>query len=467
LLAVAVIVWLPASLEQDPRSSEPAVTESAATAKPDKGDTSEATPAPTRSDAAPWSDAQAARQRRAAQETAAALLDLQYSLEERGVEQWASEAFTGAKDQAATGDTLYRDGQYRAANEQYEAALAAMQELEQSIPGELEHLLGLAREAIEAGDAPAAKTALSIAAVMSPGNTDIAGLKARTEKLADLLPLLEQAAAAEAAGDLASARQSLEQAATLDPEHKGAQAELERVTTAARAWEFNAAMSEGYAALDEGRYDSARTAFRKAASLQEGSSEAASALQEVAAAETAGRLSSLEQQGRAYERKEQWQQAVATYERAQKVDGSVLFAQDGLARSRPRAALDSQFQKVINEPQRLSDIAVAAAAEELLSRAAQVTPSGPRLQSQVRQLEALLEQYNSPVTVTLRSDSETEVIVYKVARLGRFAQRELTLRPGTYTAVGTRDGYRDVRRKFTLAHDGAPAPVTIICTEPI
>ena len=71
------------------------------------------------------------------------------------------------------------------------------------------------------------------------------------------------------------------------------------------------------------------------------------------------------------------------------------------------------------------------------------------------------------ITVTLRSDSETEVIVYKVARLGRFAERALTLRPGTYTAVGTRDGYRDVRHKFTIAHDTTPAPVTIICTEPI
>ena len=86
---------------------------------------------------------------------------------------------------------------------------------------------------------------------------------------------------------------------------------------------------------------------------------------------------------------------------------------------------------------------------------------------QIKQLDGLLIQADSPVAVTLHSDQETEVIVYKVARLGHFSEKELSLRPGTYTAVGTRDGYRDVRRSFTLAHDTAPAPVTIICTEPI
>lgn len=463
LLAVAVVVWLPASLEQEPpAAAKPTVTPTAQTEQASRVEA-----APASSDAAPWSDAQAARQRRAAQESAAELLDLQYSLEEQGVEQWASEPFAEAKDRAAEGDTLYREGNYKAANEQYQASLAAMQALEESLPEELGRLLDRAREAIEDGDAAAAQSALSVASVMSPDNADLTVLQARAEKLDELVPLLKQAAEAEAAGNLTLAQQLLEQATTLDPEHKHAQTELERVATVVREWEFNASMSEGYAALDEGRFDSARKAFSRAASLHEGSAEAASALQEVGTAETAARLGSLEKQGRAHERQEQWQKAVDTYERAQKLDNSVLFAREGMVRSRDRAELDRQFQKFIEEPQRLSDAAVAAAAEELLARAAQVTPSGSRLQDQVRQLDTLVQQYNSPVTVTLRSDSETEVIVYKVAKLGRFAQHELTLRPGTYTAVGTRDGYRDVRRKFTLAHDSSPAPVTVICTEPI
>jgi hypothetical protein len=54
-----------------------------------------------------------------------------------------------------------------------------------------------------------------------------------------------------------------------------------------------------------------------------------------------------------------------------------------------------------------------------------------------------------------------------VARLGKFDQRELSLRPGTYTAVGSRIGYRDVRLEFTVTPDSAPPTVNIACTEAI
>ncbi len=110
---------------------------------------------------------------------------------------------------------------------------------------------------------------------------------------------------------------------------------------------------------------------------------------------------------------------------------------------------------------------MAEATEQLLAQARQISPRGPVLAGQIEQLQSLLDQANTPVNITLRSDEQTEVIVYKVARLGRFQQRELTLRPGTYTAVGTRNGYRDVRHSFTVSHDRAPPPLTIACVEPI
>ena len=466
LLAVAVVVWLPRSLEPAQPATAPPAAGAPAAPLPD-GAGAAGRPAATGTDAAPWSDAQEARARRGAQELVAELLDLQDTLKERGVEQWASAPYAEARALAAEGDARYQDGQYEEAAARYQRGLAALKAIEQSIPGELERLLHAAREAIEAGAADTARSALSVAAVLSPDNPDVAALEARAARLPELLPLLEQAVAAEAAGDLPGAQALLQQAAALDPAHQRARRELDRVTARESARAFNAAMSEGYAALDDRRFESARKAFHRAAELQKGSAEAESALKEVAAAETAGQLAMLEQQGRARERQEQWQQAVEIYHQAQKLDSGVLFARDGLARSGLRADLDRQLQQVIGEPGRLSDAAVAASAEQLLARAAQVTAAGPRLKGQVAQLETLLRNANTTVTVTLRSDSETEVVVHKVARLGRFAERELTLRPGTYTAVGTRDGYRDVRRSFTIAPDGDLAPVTIICTEPI
>jgi len=469
VLALLVFFLLPAALENGHSTPTAETTPAAEPAAPATGTAGEATgkPATTGADTTPWSDAQQARARKEAQEVLQQLLDLQFALQERGVEQWAGEAFAKVAAMAADGDALYKNRQYDEAKQRYQQGLDDLQALQSSMPQRLQQLLEQAQHALDNGDAAAATVALATATLIAPDDASIAKLQHRAQVLPQLLPLLDSAASAEASGDLAQAQVLLQQASALDPLHARAQSELQRVTAKLRDQGFNTAMSEGYAALSAGHFDSARKAFNTAAKLQPQSSEAASALQEVASAQTAQRLATLEAQGQREEQQEQWQKAVTTYEQAQKVDKSVLFASEGLKRSRERAQLDAQLRKAIAEPQRLADTAVAAATAQLLARAQQVTPRGPALAQQIQQLGTVLAQANTTVTVTLRSDQATEVTVYKVARLGRFEQQELTLRPGTYTALGTRDGYRDVRQTFTVTHNGPPAPVTVVCSERI
>jgi hypothetical protein len=57
--------------------------------------------------------------------------------------------------------------------------------------------------------------------------------------------------------------------------------------------------------------------------------------------------------------------------------------------------------------------------------------------------------------------------VLKVARLGRFSTHELKLRPGYYTIVGARNGYRDVRRQVEVLSGQPTPPITIRCDEKI
>jgi hypothetical protein len=58
-------------------------------------------------------------------------------------------------------------------------------------------------------------------------------------------------------------------------------------------------------------------------------------------------------------------------------------------------------------------------------------------------------------------------VIYHVGRLGRFQSRRLELRPGNYTAVGSRPGYRDVRRVFSVRPGEPPPPVQLRCEEPV
>ena len=65
------------------------------------------------------------------------------------------------------------------------------------------------------------------------------------------------------------------------------------------------------------------------------------------------------------------------------------------------------------------------------------------------------------------SDNLTSVVIYKVGPLGAFTSRTVELRPGTYVVVGTRDGYRDVRRNVRVDAAGSGAPISVRCEEPI
>lgn len=466
-LALVVVFWLPGRFEgqsHTPAPEEQTLTENIT------GSSNGAESAKSQTiteEASPWSDAQMAKLRKEAQDTLAILLDVQFELEEMSVEQWAGEAFEEARALAAQGDLQYRDRQFVEAKMSFEQALSGMEPIAESASLALQEKLELARQAIENGERDTAKAALDIAALIDPANTMLTTLTHRVETLEQLLPLLSQAQELEESGDLAGAENSVQQATALDPEHLRARSELSRIATAHTLARFNQAMSEGYAALGEGQFSAARTSFRQAENLSPGSAEANGALQDLGATETTWRLSNLQNTGQKQEANEQWQQAVESFEKALAIDPNLLFAQQGIKRSRARAQLDKQFRAAIDKPQRLSDKTVAGATAKLLQHAATISPRGPVLENQLATLEVLLKQAGARIQLTLRSDGATEVTLRKVSRLGQFQQKTLTVRPGTYTAIGSRDGYRDIRRSFTIDHDSVAFEIEIICTEEI
>ena len=92
-----------------------------------------------------------------------------------------------------------------------------------------------------------------------------------------------------------------------------------------------------------------------------------------------------------------------------------------------------------------------------------VKPQGPKLAERIKKLEQLVSLAKTPVKITIQSDNLTHVAVYRVGKLGRFEVRELELRPGSYTIVGARDGYQDVRQKIVVKPGRQPLRVIVKC----
>jgi tetratricopeptide (TPR) repeat protein len=169
--------------------------------------------------------------------------------------------------------------------------------------------------------------------------------------------------------------------------------------------------------------------------------------------------------GRVLEAKEEWSAALAEYEAALAVDPHVTFALEGKDRATGRAALSDGLDFHARNAGRLSTDGVAREAEALLERARGVAPAGPRLRDQVTAVEKALAGARTPVAVVIESDGLTVVALSRFGRLGTLTRRILELRPGEYTAIGSRRGFRDVRRRFKVGPGPGTAPIVVRCEE--
>jgi hypothetical protein len=231
--------------------------------------------------------------------------------------------------------------------------------------------------------------------------------------------------------------------------------------------EFDQRMSEGLDALASGDYRTARAAFRMAERLMPESREPADGLLQVDQGMQLDDISVLEQEALSLQRDEHWEAVTVTYEEILKVDSNLSFAMDGLSHAREMSALHKQLEEYVSEPDKLSIPSVMQKATLLVVNITRMPEIGSRLAAQRDELSRLLKRAVTPIPVALVSDNLTDVSVYKVGNLGNFASKELTLRPGTYVAVGIRPGFRDVRLEFRVAPEIDMQPVVVRCEEQI
>jgi hypothetical protein len=414
----------------------------------------------------PFAEAQESALRREAQEVLQALLSLQESLTARGAARWGEPLYSEALNQAAAGDTAYRERDFELATSAYQAALDQLSALETSLPERIESLHSSLIAAIEAGDVPAAQARFNNLAEMAPADIRLIALEDRLTALPEVITALASATQAEGAGNLDAAVDAASTATRADLAHERAQARLAELQAAQRRKQFTEAMTVGYAALASQSFNTAEAQFREAATLYPGAPEPAAALIEVEQARTQKTLMNFKDQGAQAERDERWADATSLYEQALEIDALLLFATEGLERSMPRAELDERLAKIPDERDRLVDARILRMAQNTLAEAEAIANPGPRLKAQRAAAQEALAYASTPVPVTMQSDGLTDITLLRVKRLGALSSQSLSLRPGRYTAVGMRKGFRDVRVQFEVRPDQANT-VEVRCVETI
>lgn len=455
---LGVVFLLPQAVEQPPAANE--------TAEPaPAGDEAEAGAEPAEP-ALPARDERVV-DREQAEEVLGRLLAQVKTLEARAVERWGGIEWKRVRDEYAAGDEAYLAGDFAGATDRYEAALEHLQPLRTRVDSVFATALADAQAAFDNGDATDAVRLFELAVAISPGHAGAKAGLVRAQNLDRVLALTEQGLALERNLELDAARDSFARAVEIDPQWSVAADGLARVRETLRQMNFDARMSEGLNALAAGDYASARAAFRVAQELAPESSEPADGLLQVDQAVRLGDIAALEREAQELEAAERWDAAVEAYQKLLELDGNLAFAQAGLARAEERVRLHARLEEFISKPDSLSADRTMQRATQLVVDITRMDDVGPRLADQRDELSRLLKRAATPLTVTLVSDTLTDVSIFKVGKLGAFEQTELELRPGTYVAVGSRPGYRDVRLEFRVAPEIDMEPVVVQCEEPI
>jgi tetratricopeptide (TPR) repeat protein len=227
------------------------------------------------------------------------------------------------------------------------------------------------------------------------------------------------------------------------------------------------AAGEGFAALGAGQLEKARRAFERARALRPDGSEAREGLRRVDAARNGRTLALRRAEAEDLEDEEHWQDALDAYDAVLRQDASLTWAQEGRSRAGARLQLGDSLQALIDHPERLANARVRTEAAGLLQTAEQQPAVGPVLRTQIDRLTSLLPALDKPVRLALVSDNLTQVTIANVGSFGSFARRDIELKPGRYTVIGTRDGYREVRREITVSPGEQYLTVNVSCSEPI
>ncbi len=389
------------------------------------------------------------------------------ALKERAIDQWATEPWAALQAGISAAAASYATRDYAAAIGGYEGAAKSVSDLEARATEVLKEALARGLAALDSGSAIAAQEAYELALKLAPGQAEATRGLRRAQSLDAVMALLRQADTDEKEGRLTAAADAFGRAAKLDPDTRRATEGVARLQARLAGDAFAAAMAGGFTAMTAKDYPGARKAFEKAGSMRPKAPEVQQALQQLEQEERTATIALRLASARTHEAAERWQQALADYQAVLTLDATVAAAQQGAERTGPRATLNDELQLYVTQPERLFSAPVRDSATVTLNRAKAVTPAGPVLAKQIATLDEWLKRVSVPVQVALESDNLTQVTIYRVGDLGPFTRKAVELTPGKYTVVGTRPGFRDVRREITVVPGAAPAPVVIRCEDRI
>ncbi|NRA84954.1 MAG: hypothetical protein HRU22_14645 [Gammaproteobacteria bacterium] len=426
-----------------------------------------ATTPPRLLEQSPWHDAQLAKHRRAAQDVLSQVLEQQSLLEDKRIERWAPQPFAYALKLAEVGDGFYRAQQFSVAMEHYHRALTQLTTLENRVTEVFAGYLTAGQKALAAQNSQQAKQQLTMALYLKPNDSDASFAFDRAIVLDQVLSLIKAGNILRDEQQLEAAKDKFSEANSLDPDSGVVTQLLATIDEAIEQRDYSAAMSKGYTDINRNRLVQAIGSFRLAQKISPQATAPQQAITQSKNLQMKHNIAQLMDRASQFEQQEQWLGAQQQYQKILGLDSSLMAAKLGQISSGAREAQQQQLNRIIEQPLRLSNDKIYQQAQLTYENALKTKQPGKYLASQISQVKKILSQVRLPVALRIESDSHTEITLFRVGSLGNFSTRELQLRPGRYTIVGSRDGYLDVRQQITLNPNSQLMTIVVRCSQKV
>lgn len=393
-------------------------------------------------------------------------LSHQAQAESEDVALWGGEKYRAIIAEAGQGDEFYQTRKYQAAEAAYDQArgrLESLMALKQEI---YEESMALGKQAYLNGNVQGALAEFFRAGAILPQNEDAEHWGKRAGKLETVLTLVQEAENFSESGELQEAEKKLREVLALDAEYIPGRSLLQEVENRQAALAFQQQMTRFYDALEKSHLKDAGIALKEVDKTGVDEALLEDARRQYQAAVQADGIQRLGVEFEKMLAHEQWQKAVKIADKIMAIQPENGLALGGKIRAEKRLLLDRRMEQTLAAPKRLQDKGPLTEAEKLLAYGKTFPREGKRLQAQITALEQLLTQAKIEIEVTLYSDESTDVVVYRVGKLGRFSRKKILLRPGEYTLVGSKAGFRDFRQTMVIAA-GKNREYSVICKEPI
>jgi hypothetical protein len=408
-----------------------------------------------------------ATQKAAAEKARAGFEEAIAALDAHAAASWATDVFTAARVEGGQAAQSYAVGNYAIAEQTWGSAAGKLVGLEKERPAALQKALDRGKAALAQGKTVDARAAFEFALAIEPEHAAARAGIERAARLDQAFALVDAAVVHERASRLAEAEQEFRKALALDAAAPGAAEGLARLAARESDEAFAAAMSRGLSDLAAGRTAPARAALQQALALRPDSREARDALASLEQGQRVSALQLLEARAASAESDERWDEALAAWQEAAGLEPGLASAREGIARSKSRAELQQRIDALMQHQERLWDPAGRAEARTVLAMADAAGNPRQQLAAAARDLAGLAAAAGKAVRLRLESDGLTSIAIYRIGQYGTFSQRDVELLPGRYTVVGTRTGFRDVRREVVLMPGSGPAAVVVKCEETI